>query len=117
MSEPIKLVQDEQASPTGLFLVTCVYDEGIHPGAFRLVRSSSRRAVAEAMLADPYRWATFLRPGGLFEAATRGDGAYYEESRPISADALLARIDASRVDGDSRAQLAVLPVPEIEGED
>lgn len=106
--------QDRSASPTGLFLVTYVYDEGLHPAAFRIVRADSRRAVAAAMLADPYHWESFLRAAGLFQAATRGEAGYYGDPRPVSADALLERIDATRVDGDSRAQLAVLPVPRID---
>jgi hypothetical protein len=46
--------------------------------------------------------------------AIRGDAAYYEEPRPLSVTAFLTRVDASYIDGDSRAQLTILPIPTIE---
>jgi hypothetical protein len=104
----------DDVSPTGLFLVTCVDDEGMSPNRFRLVRASSRQAVAAAILSQPYDWENFLRWAGLWEVAVRGDAAYYEEPRPLSATAFLTRVDASYIDGDSRAQLTILPIPTIE---
>lgn len=101
------------ASPTGLFLVSSVDDEGMAPGRFRLVRAPSRRAVAEAILADPYAWGDLLRPASLFEIAIRGGASYYEEPRPPSAEEFLAYVARSHVDGDSRSQFAILPVPEV----
>ena len=88
-----------------LFLVTCVCDEGVSPRSFRVVEAPSRLAVAEGILRCPDRWADFLRRAYLWEEL---------RDRQWSAEKLLAKIDASSVDGDSRYQMAILEIPKIE---
>jgi hypothetical protein len=88
-----------------LFLVTCVCDEGVSPRSFRVVEAPSRLAVAASILRQPDSWAEFLRRSYLWEEV---------RDRRWSAEQLLAKIDASSVDGDSRYQMAILEIPRIE---
>jgi hypothetical protein len=88
-----------------LFLVTCVCDEGVSPSSFRVVEAPSRLAVAASILRRPDPWIDFLRRAYLWEGA---------RDREWSAEQLLARIDHSSVDGDSRYQMAILEIPKIE---
>jgi hypothetical protein len=88
-----------------LFLVTCVCDEGVSARSFRVVEAPSRLAVAACILRRPDAWADFLRRAYLWDEV---------RDRQWSPEQLLARIDASSVDGDSRYQMAVLEVPGIE---
>ncbi len=88
-----------------LFLVTCVYDEGIYESSFRVVEAPSRLAIAESMLRDPYPWQDFLYRSHLLDGV---------EDKRWSAEELLKRIDATHVDGDSDAQLAIHEIKQIE---
>jgi len=88
-----------------LFLVTCVCDEGVSPRSFRVVEAPSRLAVAECMSRQPYSWFEFLRRSGMWE-----EGRDYQGS----GEQLLAKIDASSVDGDSRYQMAILAILKVE---
>jgi hypothetical protein len=88
-----------------LFLVTCVCDEGMSPRSFRVVEAPSRLAVADWIVGRPDPWADFLRRAYLWEDV---------RDRRWSAVQLLAKIDASFVDGDSRYQMAILEVPGLE---
>ena len=88
-----------------LFLVTCVYDEGVYESNFRVVEATSRLAVAECILREPYRWYDFLDRSYLWDGV--------EEVRWSAAE-LLERIDGSYVDGDSRAKLSLYEIKEIE---
>jgi len=88
-----------------LFLVTCVCDEGVSPRSFRVVEAPSRLAVAARIVRQPDTWVEFLRRAYLWDDL---------RDRKWSAEQLLARIDASFVDGDSRYQMAILEIPRIE---
>lgn len=88
-----------------LFLITCVYDEGLYESSFRVADAPSRLAVAENMLNEPYRWKEFLDWSYLWDGV---------EERRWSAEELLRRIDASYVDGDSQAGLSVYEIKTIE---
>jgi hypothetical protein len=88
-----------------LFLVTCVCDEGMSQRSFRVVEAPSRLAAAECILRLSDSWAEFLRRADLWEEV---------RDRRWSAEQLLAKIDASSIDGDSRYQMAVLEVPQVE---
>jgi hypothetical protein len=88
-----------------LFLITCVCDEGVSARSFRVVEAPSRRDVAASILRRPDSWAEFLRRSYLWEEV---------RDRKWSADQLLARIDASSVDGDTRYQMAILEIPKVE---
>jgi hypothetical protein len=88
-----------------LFLVTCVYDEGVYESNFRVVEAPSRPAVAEYMLREPYRWYDFLNRSYLWDGV---------ENRRWSAEELLQQIDNSYVDGDSRAKLSLFEIKTIE---
>ncbi len=88
-----------------LFLVTCVYNEGVYENDFRVVEAPSRLAVAEELLREPYRWYDFLNRSFLWDGV---------EAPHWSAAELLERIDGSYVDGDSRAKLSLYEIKEIE---
>ncbi|MGH9846335.1 MAG: hypothetical protein ACREEM_47155 [Blastocatellia bacterium] len=88
-----------------LFLVTCVYDEGIYESSFRVVEAPSRLAVAENMLNNPFHWKTFLDSSYLWDGV---------EEKRWNTEELLDRIDSTHVDGDSRCQLAIHEIKNIE---
>lgn len=88
-----------------LFLVTCVIDEGVYEDDFKVVEAPSRLAIAEWMLGDPFHWRDFLNPSHLWNEVCDGEW---------SAEELLDRIDATHVDGDSDAQLAIHEIKQIE---
>lgn len=89
-----------------LFLVTSVCDEGVSPTRFRVVTGESRLAVAEDMLADPLKWEWALRPTELWWDLTYYPYKYGQPRGWTAAD-LLARIDRTWVDGDSRYQVRI----------
>lgn len=95
-----------------LYLITSVCDEGVYPDDFRLVEAGSREAIAGDMLAQPLKWERFLRNTKLWSELTEGEYGY-EQPRRWSAAELLARIDATRVDGDIENQLRIHPVGEV----
>lgn len=88
-----------------LFLVTCVYDEGVYESSFRVIEAPSRLAVAESMLRNPYPWQDFLDRSYLLDGV---------EERRWTPEELLERIDASYVDGDSIAKLSIYEIKNIE---
>jgi len=88
-----------------LFLVSCVCDEGMSARSFRVVEAPSRLAVAALIMRQPYSWDEFLHRSYLWEDV---------RDRRWTPEELLARIDASSVDGDSRYQMAILQLPKIE---
>ncbi len=89
-----------------LFLVTSVCDEGISPTRFRVAEAESRLEVAKDMLADPVKWEWALRQTELW-----WDLTYYPykygQPRDWTPAELLARIDRTWVDGDSRFQVRI----------
>ncbi len=88
-----------------LFLVTCLCDDGMGPRNFRVVEAPSRVALAEAMLRDPYRWYDELERSHLWDEISR---------RWWSPEEWLEKIDVSSIDCDSRYQLAIREITEIE---
>ena len=121
-----------------LFLVTCLYDEGIYESDFRIIEAQSREAVAEYILRNYADWEDWLHrsvfykwlndkdigPRDLWESMrrvilNREDGEKLEALfepwlRSLSSAALLEWIDRTGVDGDSEAQLAICEITEIE---
>jgi hypothetical protein len=85
------------------FLVTNVCDEGVHDTSFRVIEAPSRLAVAEHILRDLSSWAWWLRRSCILDGIEK-----------CSAAQLLARIDETRVDGDSEFQFAIQEVKTIE---
>lgn len=96
-----------------LFLVTCVYNYGVDEDNFKVVEAGSRLEVVESIVDNPDFWNTFLQDSNLYEPIVRGNMPYYVEGRPVTAEEALTLIDRSSVDGDSRAQLSILPITEI----
>ena len=96
-----------------LFLVACVYDEGVYESSFRVVEATSRLAVAQAIVDKPDIWSKFLRDAYLYDPIVRGNMPYYADPCPVSAEEALRLIDRSNVDGDSRAQLSIYPITEV----
>ena len=89
-----------------LFLVTSVCDEGVSATRFRVVEAESRLAVANDMLADPVKWEWALRPTELWWDLTYYPYKYGQPRGWTPAN-LLARIDRTWVDGDSRYQVRI----------
>ena len=96
-----------------LFLVACVYDEGVYETSFRVVEADSRLAVAHAIVDNPDIWSRFLHDAHLYDPIVRGDMPYYADPCPVTAEEALRLIDCSSVDGDSRARLSIHPITEI----
>jgi hypothetical protein len=96
-----------------LFLVTCVYDEGVYAENFRVVEAPSRLAVAQAIVESPDIWSKFLHDAQLYDPIVRGNQPYYTDPRPVSAEEALRLIDRSSVDGDSRARMSIHPITDI----
>ena len=88
-----------------LYLITCVYDEGIYDNDFRLVEAESLLDVARHITQHPYRWADWLRKAYLWEEVRD------EEWSP---EELLEQIGKTHVDGDSRAQMRIHEIKNIE---
>ena len=88
-----------------LFIVTCLNDEGICERSFRVVRAADRRAVAETMRVNAWFWKEFLDRSRLWE---------WLRAEQRTADEVLQKIDASSLDGDSRYQLAIREITQIE---
>lgn len=103
---------DLQPSPTGLFLVTCVVDEGVYDNDFRVVRAPSRLAVAEDIVRDPWRWDDLLR-GALFWDDVMGKYEYKGEEPPTPEE-LLEWMDSSTVDGDSYPRVSLYAILTID---
>ena len=54
-----------------LFLVVCVYDEGVYEDDFRVVEAPSRLAVAQHILTDAWEWKDFLDRARLYDPILR----------------------------------------------
>ena len=89
-----------------LFLVTSVCDEGVSATRFRVVKAESRLAVAQDILADPMKWEWALRSTELWWDLTCHPHKYGPPRGWTAAD-LLARIERTWVDGDSRYQVRI----------
>jgi hypothetical protein len=96
-----------------LFLVTCVYDEGVEATSFRVVEAPSRLAVAQHIVDKPDIWSKFLRDAHLYDPIIRGNRPYYADPCPVTAEEALRLIDHSGVDGDSRARMSIYPITDI----
>jgi hypothetical protein len=96
-----------------LFLVACVYDEGVEATSFRVVKAASRLAVVQAIVENPDIWSKFLHDAHLYDPIVRGNRPYYTDPCTVSAEEALRLIDRSSVDGDSRARLSIHPIAEI----
>ena len=88
-----------------LYLVTCVYDEGVYENDFRVVEAESLLDVARHITQHPYRWADWLRRAYLWEEVRD------EEWTP---EELFEAINNTSVDGDSDAQMRIYEINEIE---
>ena len=95
-----------------LFLVTSVCDEGVSATRFRVVKAESRLTVAQDMLAAPAKWEWALRPTELWWDLTYYPYKYGQPRGWTAAD-LLARIDRTWVDGDSRYQVRIHEIEAI----
>lgn len=96
-----------------LFLVTCLYDEGMYKENFRVVEAESRLAVAQHIVDNSGLWSDWLQRSRLYDPIVRGNMPYYVDAEPVGAEEALEIIDGSHLDGDSRAQFAIHPIPEI----
>ncbi|MEM8809092.1 MAG: hypothetical protein AAF921_23285 [Cyanobacteria bacterium P01_D01_bin.44] len=121
-----------------LFLVTCVIDEGVYDGSFRVVEANSVVDVAGYMLSDYDSWRWFLKsslfyiwlydreegPTQLWESMNRVilnredsdrlESAFSAWFKTLTPERLLEWIGRTRVDGDSSAQLAIHEIKVIE---
>ena len=121
-----------------LFLITCVFDEGLYERSFRVVRASSKEDVARHMLRDYSSWEVFLEqsifhvwlyddeegPKDLWDSMNRMIVNKEDSDKlkklfdlwisSLSPERLLEWIRRTRVDGDSGAQLAIHEIKEIE---
>lgn len=94
-----------------LYLVTSLYDEGIYPDNFRVVKAESELKIAADMLAHPSRWQEFL--AHVFSARLEKTEFFYGSlwdcirEATMTPERLLELIKMTRVDGDSEAQLAI----------
>ena len=122
----------------GLFLVTCVIDEGVYDNSFRVVKANSAADVAQYMLSQYESWQGFLKnsvfyiwlydreegPTQLWESMNRVilnqedaeklETAFRARIMTLTPERLLEWIARTRVDGDSSAQLAIHEIKEIE---
>ena len=121
-----------------LFLITCVYDEGVEDWNFRVVEARSREAVAEYILKNYDSFFDYLNRSVFCE------WLYDEEVGPVelweqmgkiimnkadkdklqklfkpwffslSPEQVLDRIDNTSIDGDSVAQMAIHEITNVE---
>jgi hypothetical protein len=96
-----------------LFLITSVCDEGISATSFKVVEAESRLSIARHILDRPNDWEQFLRRTRLWWDLTYYPYKYGEPRGWTPAD-LLARIDATHVDGDSEYQFRIHEITAIE---
>jgi hypothetical protein len=95
-----------------LFLITSVCKDGVDQSSFRVVEAESARAVAGAILEDPYAWEPLLQNTELWWDLTRYE---YKYGEPLdwSSDDLLPKIDTTWMDGDSRNQVRIHEIRDI----
>ena len=96
-----------------LFLITSVCKDGVDERSFRVVEAESVLAIAQNILDDPYTWEPLLNNTELWWDLTRYE---YKYGEPLgwTAEELLDRIDATWMDGDSRNQVRIHEIAEIE---
>lgn len=121
-----------------LFLVTSVYDDGVSEGSFRVVKASSREAVARHILAHCDTWEPFITssifhlwlhdpeagPMELWEGMNRVIlnaedrqklmKVFIPWLRQLSAETFLQWVARTYVDGGSQAQLTIHEIRDIE---
>ena len=121
-----------------LFLVTCVYKDGLSERSFRVVRASSEEDIARHMIRDSSSWKGFIEnaifPVWLYDEQegpkelwasmnrvilTREDSKKLRDLfdlwfSTLSPERLLLWVRRTRVDGGSAAQLAIHEIREIE---
>ncbi len=121
-----------------LFLVPCVVDEGVYESSFRVIQASSRASVAKSILNNYASWEGFISSSIFYlwlDDQAEGPTELWESMRHVivnqedrnklrqafkpwflnlSPEKLLKWIDRTSVDGDSRAQLAIYAIKEIE---
>lgn len=95
-----------------LFLITSVCDEGVSATSFKVVEAESRLSIARHILNRPHDWEPFLRRTKLWWDLTYYPYKYGEPRGWTPAD-LLARIDATHVDGDSDYQFRIHEITAI----
>ena len=95
-----------------MFLITSVCDEGVSATRFRVMEAESRLAIATDMLAGPEKWEWALRPTELWWDLTYYPYKYGQLRGWTAAD-LLAQIDRTWVDGDSRYQVRIHQIKAI----
>ena len=91
-----------------LYLVTCLCDEGIRETLFRVFEADSRLDIARAIHRDPSAWEWWLKLSRVWVPS------YYEERECPPPEVLLARIDASTIDGDSAWAFRIHEIRTIE---
>ena len=96
-----------------LFLVSCVFGDGVCETSFRVVEAASRLAVVQAIVESPDIWNTFLHDARLYDPIVRGGMPYYADPKPVTAEEAMRLIDHSSVDGDSRARMSIHRISEI----
>ena len=96
-----------------LFLITSVCKDGVDASSFRVVEAESALAIAQVILDDPYSWEPLLRNTELWWDLTRYE---YKYGEPLgwSEEDLLDKIDSTWMDGDSRNQVRIHEIEEIE---
>ena len=130
--------QEEKIFNMALFLVTRVYDEGFSERSFRVVKASSREAVARHILAHYDTWEYFITssifclwlddphvgPKELWEGMNRvivnGEdrqklmNVFIPWVCQLSAETFLQWVARTYVDGSSQAQLTIHEIHDIE---
>ncbi len=121
-----------------LFLITCVYDEGVYESSFRVIKASSREAVAKYILNHYESYEDFVRrsifcewlydrkegPAELWDSMNHvilnsaDSDKLMNVFRPwilsLSPEKFLRWADRTGVDGDSEAKLSIYEIKEIE---
>ncbi len=121
-----------------LFLVTCVYKDGLSERSFRVVRASSEQDIVRHMIRDYSSWEAFIvdaifpvwlhdkeeGPKDLWDSMNRVILTAEDSKKlrdlfslwfsTLSPERLLSWIRRTRVDGGSAAQLAIHEIREIE---
>lgn len=121
-----------------LFLVTSVFDEGVYENSFRVVKASSREAVAKYILNHSKSWENFISSSLFYlwlSDPKEGPKELWDRMRHVilneedrqklmnlftpwllklSPQEFLKWADRTRVDGDSDAQLAIYEITHIE---
>ncbi len=121
-----------------MFLITCVYDEGIYEDNFRVVEAVSREAIAEYILKNYEIFADYLDRSIFYkwlDDQEVGPKEFWEKMHRVILNAedrqklkdifkpwflslspqeVLEWTDRTSVDGDSYAQMAIHEITKIE---